>query len=75
MSKLRIPKEMRDIDRLLTTNGYEMSWNERGQSRGRGSHFVYVNRITHRHIVVNKKLNREVRQRIIKTINMGKEVV
>lgn len=55
----RLTKEMRE---------YNHSSVELVQTHARtnGSHFVYINRMTHRHISVNKKLNRMVRDRLIK---------
>ena len=59
----RLTKEMREFVPILRKNGYT-------HARTNGSHFVYINRTTHRHISVNKKLNRMVRERLIKENNL-----
>ena len=59
----RLTKEMREFVSILRKNGYT-------HARTNGSHFVYINRVTHRHISVNKKLNRMVRERLIKENNL-----
>lgn len=59
----RLTKEMREFVPILRKNGYSYA-------RSKGSHFVYINRITHRHISVNKNLNRMVRERLIKENNL-----
>ena len=58
-SRVRLTKEMREFEPVLRRNGYV-------RVRSSGSHFIYINRTTHRHISVNKDLNREVRARLIK---------
>lgn len=58
-SRIRLTKEMREFEPVLRRNGYV-------RARSSGSHFIYINRTTHRHISVNKDLNREVRARLIK---------
>lgn len=58
MSK-RLTKEMRDFVPILRKNGYTYA-------RCNGSHFIYLNRATHKTITVNKDLNRMVRERLIK---------
>lgn len=58
-SRIRLTKEMREFEPVLRRNGYD-------RVRSSGSHFIYINRVTHRHISVNKDLNREVRARLIK---------
>lgn len=55
----RLTKEMREFVPILRKNGYT-------KARTNGSHFVYINRTTHKHISVNKDLNRMVRERLIK---------
>ena len=62
--KVRLTKEMREFEPVLRRNGY-------ARVRSSGSHFIYINRTTHRHISVNKDLNREVRARLIKENNLG----
>lgn len=59
MSKKRLSKEMRNIDKLLKINGYR-------EARCRGSHHTYINRNTHRIVTVNNKLNEMVEERLIK---------
>ena len=59
----RLTKEMREFVPILRKNGYRLA-------RSHGSHFVYINRVTHRHISVNKNLNRMVRERLIKENNL-----
>lgn len=59
----RLTKEMREFSPILRKNGYI-------KARTRGSHFVYVNRKTHKHISINKNLNKMVRERLIKENNL-----
>ena len=59
MSRTYATKEMREIVPLLKRNGFT-------HARTRGSHFVFVNRVTGKHITVNKDLNKEVRARLVK---------
>lgn len=58
-SKIRKTKEMREFSPILSRNGFTYA-------RANGSHFIYVNRKTGKHISVNKDLNKEVRSRLIK---------
>ena len=55
----RKTKQLREFEPILRKNGYRFT-------RSRGSHFVYINRNTHRIISVNKDLNRMVRERLVK---------
>ena len=55
----RKTKQLREFEQILRKNGYRFA-------RSRGSHFVYINRNTHRIISVNKDLNRMVRERLVK---------
>lgn len=55
----RLTKEMREFVPILRKNGYSYA-------RSNGSHFVYINRTTHKHITINKNLNRMVKERLIK---------
>lgn len=55
----RLSKEMREFIPILRKNGYT-------KARTNGSHFIYINRKTHKHISVNKDLNRIVRERLVK---------
>lgn len=59
----RLTKEMREFIPILRKNGYI-------KARSKGSHFVYINRTTHKHISVNKDLNKMVRERLIKENNL-----
>lgn len=59
----RLTKEMREFVPILIRNGYR-------RTRSKGSHFIYTNRATHKHISVNKNLNRMVRERLIKENNL-----
>ena len=59
----RLSKEMREFVPILRKNGYT-------KARTRGSHTIYVNRNTHKHISVNANLNRMVRERLIKENNL-----
>lgn len=54
---------MRDFDVILRKNGYT-------PARCKGSHFMYINRTTHRIMPVNKDLNDMVRQRLIKEYDL-----
>lgn len=63
MHNFRKSKRMRDFDVILRKNGYT-------PTRCKGSHFVYINRTTHRIMPVNKDLNDMVRQRLIKEYNL-----
>lgn len=55
----RLTKEMREFVPILKKNGYRLA-------RSRGSHFVFINYNTHKHISVNANLNAMVRLRLIK---------
>lgn len=59
----RLTKKMREFEPILKKNGYT-------KARCKGSHTVYINRTTHRHISVNKDLNKIVRERLIKENNL-----
>lgn len=48
--KIRKTKNMRGIEPLLKSNGFTYA-------RCNGSHFIYVNRMTGKHITINKDLN------------------
>lgn len=65
-----LTKEMRPVNSLLKKNGYV-------QVRSKGSHFIYFNRTTHRHITVNKNIDWVVLLRLIKEneINVDKTQV
>lgn len=52
-------RQLRSFEPILTKNGFVLA-------RTRGSHFIYINRITHKTISVNKDLNDMVRLRLIK---------
>ena len=55
----RKTKQLREFEPILLQNGYRFT-------RCNGSHFIYMNRTSHKIIVVNKDLNRMVRERLIK---------
>lgn len=59
----RYTKEMREFVPILRKNGYILV-------RSKGSHFTFLNRVTHKRITVNKDLNRMVRERLIKENNL-----
>ena len=59
----RKTKQLREFEPILLRNGYKFA-------RSNGSHFIYMNRTTHKTIVVNKDLNRMVRERLIKENNL-----
>ena len=59
----RKTKQLREFEPILLRNGYRFA-------RSNGSHFIYMNRITHRTITVNKDLNKMVRERLIKENNL-----
>ena len=59
MHNFRKSKRMRDFDVILRKNGYT-------PTRCKGSHFIYINRTSHKIITVNKDLNKMVRERLIK---------
>lgn len=55
----RKTKQLREFEPILYRNGYRFV-------RYKGSHFIYMNRTSHKIITVNKDLNRMVRERLIK---------
>ena len=59
----RKTKQLREFEPILYRNGYRFA-------RCNGSHFIYMNRTTHKIITVNKDLNRMVRERLIKENNL-----
>ena len=59
----RKTKQLREFEPILSRNGFHFV-------RSRGSHFVYINRATHKTITVNKDLNKMVRERLIKENNL-----
>lgn len=59
----RLSKEMREFEPILTRNGFKFV-------RTKGSHNIYVNPQSNRHIAVNNKLNAMVRLRLIKENNL-----
>ena len=69
MSRRRKPKEVLDFEReYLFPNGFR---EEKVNSKyGAGSHLHYMNRVTHKRIEVNTRLNREVKARLIKENNL-----
>lgn len=63
MTRIKQSKEMREIIPILIQNGYSYV-------RAKGSHFVYVNKQTGRHVTINKNLNREVKARLLKEMEV-----
>lgn len=63
MTRIKQSKEMREVIPILTQNGYSYA-------RAKGSHFVYVNKQTGRHVTINKNLNREVKARLLKEMEV-----
>lgn len=59
----RKTKQLREFEPILLRNGYKFA-------RCKGSHFIYMNRTSHKIITVNKDLNRMVRERLIKENNL-----
>lgn len=57
--RVHLTKEMREFVPVLRRNGFSYA-------RSKGSHFVFVNRQSGRHISVNKDLNEMVRERLTK---------
>ena len=55
----RKTKQLREFEEVLFRNGYKLA-------RSKGSHFTYINRITHKIITANKDLNPMVKLRLIK---------
>ena len=60
---VRKTKQIREFEPILFKNGFRFA-------RSKGSHFIYINRHTHKHITINKDLNRMVRERLIKEYNL-----
>ena len=59
----RKTKQLREFEPILLRNGYIFA-------RFKGSHFIYMNRTSHKIITVNKDLNKMVRERLIKENNL-----
>lgn len=59
----RLTKEMREFVPILKKNGYV-------HARTNGSHFIFINRTTHRHISVNKDLKKFRRDETIRKYNL-----
>lgn len=59
----RKTKQLREFEPILSRNGYKFA-------RCNGSHFVYMNRTSHKIISVNKDLNKMVKERLIKENNL-----
>lgn len=59
MGKVRFTKKLRNFVPTLERNGYIYA-------RSRGSHFVFINRKTGKHISVNKDLKEVVKERLVK---------
>lgn len=65
MKNTRKTKQLREIEPILSCNGYKLV-------RCKGSHFIYMNRTTHKIISVNKDLNKMVRRMIVKENKLQK---
>lgn len=59
----RLTKEMREFVPILKKNGYV-------HARTNGSHFIFINRTTHKHISVNKDLKKFRRDETIRKYNL-----
>ena len=59
----RKTKQLREFEPILYKNNYRFA-------RCNGSHFIYMNRTSHKIITVNKDLNKMVRERLIKENNL-----
>ena len=59
----RKTKQLREFGPILLRNAYRFT-------RCKGSHFIYMNRTSHKIITVNKDLNKMVRERLIKENNL-----
>ena len=59
----RKTKQLREFEPISLRHGYRFA-------RSNGSHFIYMNRTTHKTITVNKDLNKMVRERLIKENNL-----
>lgn len=66
MSTRRLTKELREFEKILNKNGYTYA-------RAKGSHYMYINRVTHKTIPVNIFLNRMVRERLIREYDLKEE--
>ena len=63
MKNAKKTKQLREFEPILSRNGYKLA-------RCKESHFIYMNRTSHRIITVNKDLNKMVRERLIKENNL-----
>lgn len=61
--KYRKTKQLMEFEPILLRNGYK-------PVRCNGSHFIYVNRISHRSMTVNKDLNKMVRAKLIRKYSL-----
>nr|DAW05581.1 MAG TPA: hypothetical protein [Caudoviricetes sp.] len=62
-SMYRKTKQMRDFEPILKRNGFRYL-------RSHGSHFTYINTVTHKRITINKDLNRMVAERLMKEYDL-----
>lgn len=58
-----LTKQMREFLPILEMNEYEYR-------RSNGSHFMFVNKITGKTLVINTKLNKMVRRKLIREYNL-----
>lgn len=59
MSRLKLPRDTEKFISLVEKNDFRLD-------RTRGSHFIFVNKYTNKHITVTKKMNQMIIKRLIK---------
>lgn len=65
---VRPSKENREMITILHMYGYTYA-------RTNGSHTIYINRTTRKHKTINRKLNRMVKERLIKELETEAGIV
>lgn len=63
----RLSREMREFVPILEANNYECK-------RSSGSHFMFVNAVSGKTLVVNTHLNKMVRRKLIRNYRLNLEV-
>lgn len=63
----RLSREMREFVPILEANNYEYR-------RSNGSHFMFVNTVSGKTLVVNTHLNKMVRHKLIRNYKLNLEV-
>ncbi len=63
----RLSREMREFVPILEANNYEYK-------RSSGSHFMFVNAVSGKTLVVNTHLNKMVRRKLIRNYRLNLEV-